>query len=331
MNKFKDIISQSSNINNLPSISDICDILQDTMNEEQYEEEMEELNENWNGAIIVLQDGTEVQLLEYDYKCILHNFKDFDGDRLYKISENIYMCADCLTVCIPHDNLVEEYYENYSDKLVFPKSWTEYGVINWLRKQNKRQEEYYKNKAPYYYNDNDEEDDDDFDYEEYCFNMQEEFLIMEKKLEKKQLKKDKENEVWQSKECLDLYKKLLEYAGGKYNLSKSLLKNAKQVCINSVKNNKTLDFDKFKSRVDKKIEKKQKEKELYKIKLNHLEDLKYIVLGKKIHQITKIEKLTENKHCCMVKLLNVDGLQLISLKKMFLSKEDANNYLDNKI
>lgn len=261
---FVGVIAESRNINNLPTIIDIYKKIEDICeNEEELDEEKEELVANWDGTIII-KDGTQVELVEYIGKCILHDFRDVEGEKLYKIDDNLFLCADCLILCKRQPKLVAEYYAYSSDKWVFPKKWDESKIINWIKNQDKSQKEYYERKS--YYNDGFDEDFDD----EPKFDRLKDFLKYEKEVKEAEKLKQKESEkrktirnaAWNTKECQYFYEKLVNSTGS--DLTKSKKKSAKDIAISSYLKKIQPDYADFKFKIDlaklKKDRKKEKRK-----------------------------------------------------------------------
>ena len=264
---FVRIIAQSTNINNLPTMIDIYNKIEDICESEEglnEDEENEDLAANWNGTIII-KDGTEVELVEYIGKCILHDFRDFEGERLYKIDDNLFLCADCLTLCKKQSNLVAKYYDYSSDKWVFPKKWDENKIINWIKNQNNNQKKYYEKKE--YFND---DFDEDF-YDEPKFHNFKDFLKYEKEAEEAEKLRQKEDEerrtirntAWNTVECQRFYEKLINCTG--VNLSKSKKKSAKDLAISSYLKKIQPDYAGFKFKIDIAKIRKDKKKEKRKI------------------------------------------------------------------
>lgn len=260
---FVRIIAQSRNVNSLPTMVDICKKIEDICeNEEELDEdeEKEHLAANWNGTIII-KDDTEIELVEYIGKCILHDFRDFEGERLYKIDDNLFLCADCLTLCKKQPNLVAQYYDYSSDKWAFPKKWDENKIINWIKNQNNNQKKYYEKKE--YYSDDFDKDFDD----EPIFDNFKDFLNYEKKVEEAEKLKQKEDEerkrirnaAWNTRECQCFYEKLISCTG--VDLSKSKKKSAKHIAIRSYLKKMQPDYAGFKFKIDVAKIKKDKKKE----------------------------------------------------------------------
>ncbi|MGH4139686.1 hypothetical protein [Clostridium sp.] len=275
--RFLGIIAQARNINSLPTMIDIYKKIEEICESQEgldEDKEKEVLASNWNGTITI-KDGTEIELVEYIGKCILHDFRDYDGEKLYKIDDNLFLCADCLTLCKKQPNLVAQHYDyDYSmDKWVFPKKWDENKIINWIKNQNNNQKEYYERKS--YYDDSFDEDfDDDFNDEPKFDNLKD-FLNYEKevqeaeKLKQKQAEEKKalRNAAWNTRECRYFYEKLINCTGS--DLTKSKLKSAKDIAISSYLKKIQPDYADFKFKIElAKLRKDRKKEKREKYKLS---------------------------------------------------------------
>lgn len=147
---FEKIISQSKNINNLPTMSQLYEAIMIHTNGMgcDYDYEIEMMFDNWDECKITLLDGTEVELSGFG-NCILHKYGEIESEYSYKIAENLYICADCLTVLTEHKELCNEYLGFHYESLLFPKRWDGNRVISWLEKSKKRQTEYYQRRIIY--------------------------------------------------------------------------------------------------------------------------------------------------------------------------------------
>lgn len=229
---FEKIISQSKDINNLPTLSEIFEELENQakINNYYYDEETDKMFDNWNESKITLLDGSQIELIAYK-TCILHSFHDIEREYSYRIGDNLYLCASCLTILVEHKDLCEKYYTYSSENLLFPKKWDKNRVILWIRNSEKRQEEYFSRRNNYlnyqydYFND----EDDNYDDEDYFNN--EEYILFQEEVNKI---KEERNNIWKQEECQILYKKLIDYAGGSLHLKKSQLQQAKDMAISAI-------------------------------------------------------------------------------------------------
>lgn len=260
LNIFKSIISQARNVNNLPTLSELYKILENLEEMNIYDFDMETncMLENWDCTEIILMDGTPVEL-SYGKTCILHPYKDFEKDYSYKIGNNLYICADCLTILVEHTDLCEKYYNCYLDNnLLFPKKWDRNSVISWIRKSEKKQEEYYAKRYNYknYYDDysnfNNIEDEDEEDY----FSI-EEFSSIHNEVNK--FKEDREK-IWHQEDCQNLYNRIINYVQNPSSLTKTQLNQAKDMSISAIQKNKEPNYEGFDKRVEKDREKALKNK-----------------------------------------------------------------------
>lgn len=219
LNLFKSIISEAKNANNLPTFSELFKILEslDEMNICNFDMETNCMFENWDGLKIILMDGTSVELV-YGKPCILHPYKDFEKDYSYKIGDNLYICADCLTILVEHENFL------------FPKRWDRNSVDSWVRKSEKKKEEYYARRYNYqnyydgYSNCNNIDDDEDY------FSI-EEFSSIHNEVNK--FKEDREK-IWQQEDCQNLYNRIINYIQNPSLLTKTQLNQAKDMSISAI-------------------------------------------------------------------------------------------------
>lgn len=255
LNIFKSIISQARNVNNLPTLSELYKILEnlEEMNICDFDMETNCMLENWDCTKIILMDDTQVELI-YGKTCILHPYKYFEKDFSYKIGDNLYICADCLTILVEYKDLCEKYYNCYLDNLLFPKKWDKNSVISWIRKSEKKQEEYYARRYNYrnYYDSYTNYDHSEYDDDEDYFSF-EEFTSVNK------VKEDREN-IWQQDDCQNLYNRIINYVQNPSSLTKTQLNQAKDMSISAIQKNKEPNYEGFEKRVEKDREKALKKK-----------------------------------------------------------------------
>lgn len=326
MSLFVKIISEIENINQLLSLEEIYKELELRVGEENYDYEADKLVEEWHETKITLKDGTVLELID-DRRCILHNFKYYEGMMAYKVKgENLYVCADCLTICKEYDELVEKYYDYCYDKLLIPKSWDENGIINWLRNQNKREEEYLERKISYNYYSNDENKYDDWEEE---FDSYEDFLKSEndyyEQVKTENKKKELRNKTWKTEECQQLYNDIVSYVNKDIELKKSQLTLAKNLAIENCINKIETNFESFKLSIEVSNEKHMKKVKIKEENLTKINNLKYAVVNHGIFRILSIGKA--NRKGTSVHLeLEGSNIYLVSFKKLFCSLEDAEEY-----
>lgn len=134
-NFFIEIIAASENINQLPTLEIIkgvilqkCEELENCDFIDYVEDCYEYVLNNWDEKRIVIKDGTEIILCYNNAKCILHPFNDDSGIEpyfSYQVSDDIYVCAACLSISI------------YKDEYLFPKSWNQQAIDRWLSTNSK--------------------------------------------------------------------------------------------------------------------------------------------------------------------------------------------------
>lgn len=261
LNLFKTIISRAKNVNSLPTLSDIYKELEnlEKMNICDYYVETDCISDDWDETNITLVDGSQIELI-YGKSCILHSYGDLEKYYSYKISDSLYVCANCLTILVEHKDLCEKYYDYYFEDLLFPKKWDKNSVISWIRKSEKRQNEYYSKRYSYqnYYDFEDYDDYEDyFDIEEFTRFQKEENKVQEER-----------TNIWKQEDCIKLYNKIINYVQNPSTLTKTQLNQAKDMSISAIQKNKEPDYERFKKRVEEDREKalkkkKRKSKKIY--------------------------------------------------------------------
>lgn len=244
---FQDIVSGCENINKLLSLSEIYDkIKEETFDDNIYDEEIDYMIDYWDESKIRLEDKTEIELINCK-TCILHAYDDFEKNYSYKLNDNLYLCAACLTFLVEHDDLCEEHLEHYFDSYLFPKKWNEKDIVSWLRKKQKRDNEYYSRRTyynDYFYND-DYNDDEDYDFDpndlsEYDDIFQQNTISTEK---------EKREKIWEQEDCQALYKEIINSVENPSILTQLQLNQARDISISAIQKNKEPNYEKFKDRV----------------------------------------------------------------------------------
>lgn len=129
INSIKEKLDKIENINHLHIMEDV-DI-------EEIEGYLELF---WDGYGFILEDGTEIEMAQFECKCILHSSTNLEGIDIYKINNgNFFKCFDCGELLVNRNDLIEKYDLMYdiNEQVLFPKKWTEDKIIEWLRKNTK--------------------------------------------------------------------------------------------------------------------------------------------------------------------------------------------------
>lgn len=143
---FEKLIAKAKNVNYLPSMASLFVEINKIEDRKIQNDENNSMIDNWDGTEIILLDGSKIQLGYLKFgSCLLHSRGEVEGEYIYKIEDNLYICAECLAYCVAYPKL-EEKYIGFTVGFLFPKSWSELGVISWLKKYEKRQAGHIVNK-----------------------------------------------------------------------------------------------------------------------------------------------------------------------------------------
>jgi len=139
--KFAKIIADAKDKSSLPRIKDILAELKELelIDECIFAEEKQAMENSWiEGMTIIIADGSRIKLA-FSKKCVLHRFNEPHIKNSYQVEENLYICANCLSVVTERKDILERH-PSVEEVLLFPKDWTNSGVDAWLENVERRAE-----------------------------------------------------------------------------------------------------------------------------------------------------------------------------------------------